>query len=186
MQNVNMRKFEDSHPSEKFRYCPACGDDNLCFDSRKLFSCGKCGFTLYINPATAVAAIIETGDGRIVLTRRKHEPRAGFLDLPGGFVDPNESAENALSREIFEELGIKINSARLFATAPNKYIFNGLLYFTCDLGFICRSEELGRIIPADDVSEAILVRPEDINFKEIGFPSIVNILQRYIMQKSRE
>lgn len=171
-----------AHPAVKFKYCPACGKAGFTFNGEKLFTCGACKFTYYVNPAAAVAAIIESPDGKIVLTRRKHEPRSGTLDLPGGFVDINESAEEAIRREVFEELGINIKSLRLFASFPNEYIFNGLKYFTCDLGFICTSDELENIKPADDVSEAILVDPADISFPEIGFPSIVNLLISYTRQ----
>jgi ADP-ribose pyrophosphatase YjhB (NUDIX family) len=173
-----------THPSVKFKYCPACASAGFTFNGEKLFTCSSCGFTFYVNPAAAVAAIIESPDGRIVLTRRKHEPRSGSLDLPGGFVDINESAEEAIRREVFEELGINIKSLRLLASFPNEYIFNGLKYFTCDLGFICTTDELEKIKPADDVSEAILIDPDDISFAEIGFPSIVNLLKSYIKQKS--
>lgn len=173
-----------THPSVKFKYCPACASAGFTFNGEKLFTCSSCGFTFYVNPAAAVAAIIESPDGRIVLTRRKHEPRSGSLDLPGGFVDLNESAEEAIRREVFEELGINIKSLRLLASFPNEYIFNGLKYFTCDLGFICTTDELEKIKPADDVSEAILIDPDDISFAEFGFPSIVNLLKSYIKQKS--
>lgn len=178
-----MKDHSDKHPSGRFKFCMACGSPAFTFDGVKLFTCSGCGFTFYINPVTATAAIIEAADGRIVLTRRKHEPRSGCLDLPGGFVDINESAEDAIRREIREELGIELKSLRLFATAPNEYVFNGLIYFTCDLGFICTSDSLDRMKPDDDVSEALLVSPSDINFDEIGFPSIAKILQLYIQQK---
>ena len=162
-----------------------CGAPDFTFNGGKLFTCGSCGSTFYINPATAVAAVIETPDGKIILTRRKNEPRSGYLDLPGGFVDINETAENAIIREIREELGIDVNSPRFFASSPNEYTFNNLVYFTCDLGFICTSDELEKMKPADDVSEAILIEPDDIMFNEIGFPSIVKLLKHYIEQKTK-
>ncbi len=178
-----MHYFTGKHPSDKFKFCPTCGVAGFTFNGEKLFTCESCGFTYYINPAAAVAAIIESSDGRIVLTRRKHEPRAGYLDLPGGFVDIMESAEKAIKREVREELGIEMTSLRIFATFPNEYIFNDLIYYTCDIGFICTSDELEILKPLDDVSEAVLVRPDDINFNEIGFPSIVNLIRLYMQQK---
>ena len=173
----------ETHPASLLKFCPACGADSFTFSGAKLFTCGTCGFIYYINPAPAVVAIIESPDGRIVLTRRKFEPRAGYLDLPGGFVDMMESAEEALKREIMEELGINVNSMEYIGTCPNEYIYEGLSYFTCDMGFVCATDELSRIKPADDVSEALLVKPEEIKFSEIGFPSIEHLLRIYIKQK---
>lgn len=173
-----------THPSAKFRFCPSCSSAGFSFDGEKLFTCSSCGFTYYINPAAAVAAVIVSPDGRIVLTVRRHEPRSGCLDLPGGFVDINESAEDAVRREIREELGLETRTCSLFTSSPNEYIFNGLKYFTCDMGFICTADDLENMKPADDVSEAILVHPDDIDFSRIGFSSIVNIIKMYIGQKN--
>ena len=172
-----------THPSNIMKFCPVCGERSFTFSGEKLFICKSCGFNYYINPAPAVAAVIESRDGRIVLTRRKNEPRAGSLDLPGGFVDIMESAEDAIRREIKEELGISVNNLSFTGTFPNEYVFKGLSYYTCDMGFVCFSDELEEMKPADDVSEAILVRPEDIDYREIGFPSIENLLKLYLKQK---
>ena len=179
-----MNNESKTHPSAILKFCPACGAEGFTFSGEKLFTCPSCGFTLYINPAAAVAAVIELPDGRIVLTRRKHEPRAGCLDLPGGFVDIMESAEDAIKREIREELGIDIRSLCFLGAFPNEYVYGGLSYFTCDIGFSCISDEPEKIRPADDVSEAILILPEEINFSEIAFPSVKKILRLYIKQKA--
>lgn len=168
------------------KFCPACGHESFSFSGGKLFTCGSCGFTYYINPAPAVAAVIEAPDGRIVLTRRKIDPRAGFLDLPGGFVDIMESAEDAIKREIKEELGVDVERLEFIGTFPNEYVYGGLSYFTCDLGFACLCDETDKMQPADDVSEAILVKPGDIDYGEICFPSIINLLKQYIKQKSEK
>ena len=174
----------ETHPSNVIKFCPVCGNKSFSFSGDKFFTCGSCGFIYFINPAPAVAAVIESPDGRIVLTRRKHEPLAGMLDLPGGFVDMMESAEEAIRREIKEELGINVGPLAFLGTCPNEYVYRGLSYFTCDLGFVCSSVELEQMHPADDVSEAILIRPEDIDFREIGFPSIEYLLKQYVNRKT--
>lgn len=180
-----MSAKHSTHPSNTFKFCPSCGAENFTFNGEKLFTCGNCSFNYYINPAPAVAVIIEAPDGRIVVTRRKHEPRAGYLDLPGGFVDMMENAENAAKREVMEELGIAVKDLKYIGSSPNEYVYKGLSYFTCDLGFVCRSDELSRMVPADDVSEAFLMRPEDIGRSEIGFPSMERILGIYLSLKHK-
>lgn len=180
-----MSAKHSTHPSNILKFCPSCGAENFTFNGEKLFTCENCSFNYYINPAPAVAIIIEAPDGRIVVTRRKHEPRAGYLDLPGGFVDMMENTEDAAKREVMEELGIAVKNLRYIGSSPNEYVYKGLSYFTCDLGFSCSSEDLSQMLPADDVSEAFLMRPEDIDRSEIGFPSMERILGIYLSLKRK-
>ena len=177
-----MRKISNTHPASVFSHCPRCGKSGFKFDNNNKFICSSCNFNFYINASAAVAAIIESPDGRLVLTKRKFEPRAGFFDLPGGFVDIMERAEDALKREIHEELGVNIDTLKFLASFPNDYIFKDICYFTCDLAFVCQVKDLSKISPADDVAEVTLIRPEDIDFDTISFPSIANILKFYLMK----
>lgn len=175
-----MKSMSPTHPSRIFGYCPRCGSNQFSFDREKLFSCHKCNLNYYLNPAPAVCGILELGDGRIILTRRKFEPMAGMFDLPGGFVDTMETAEDALTREIHEELGLTVNHLQFLASFPNEYVFKGVSYFTCDLAFIAKITDESLIRPADDVSEAIAVFPKEIDLKTISFPSIIKIIKKYI------
>ena len=172
--------FSDTHPKHLFRYCPQCGSDNFYFDEPKKFVCRNCRIHYYINPAPAVAAILELPDGNIILTRRKFDPRKDTFDLPGGFVDCNESAEDAVRREVKEELNIEVNQMHFLVSFPNQYVFGGITYFTCDLAFICPIDSVNKIKADDDVSEAIVIKPELINFEHISFPSISKILKTYM------
>lgn len=177
--------FSNTHPSRLFNYCPKCGSADLSFNGEKVFQCAACGLNYYINPAPAVAVILVFPDGKIVLTRRRHDPRQGTFDLPGGFVEINESIENTVSREIFEELRVSVKEMKYMGSFPNEYVYKGVSYFTCDLAFVCPIPEGTELHPADDVSEALIIQPKDIDYQQISFPSIVNILQLYINQVVR-
>jgi ADP-ribose pyrophosphatase YjhB (NUDIX family) len=172
-------KIKLSHLSNVFTFCPKCGRKGFVFNGEKVLSCKACGLEYYMNPAPAVAAILQYPDGRIVLAHRKHEPRKGMLDLPGGFVDMNERIEDAVKREIFEELAVKVDTMEFIGSFPNEYVFNGVSYFTCDMAFVCNIASDTMLNAADDIMDALVIRPEDINFNEICFPSIVNILKLY-------
>ena len=175
-----MNTFSSTHPFNIFSYCPKCGQQGFEPDSIKKFTCKACGFNYYVNAATAVAVILEGPDGRIVLARRKFEPRAGYYDLPGGFVDTMERVEDAVKREVFEELGISVDKMTFLASFPNEYVFKGISYYTCDLAFVCPVSDLSALKPADDVAEAMTIYPGDIDFNMISFPSIINILKTYM------
>jgi ADP-ribose pyrophosphatase YjhB (NUDIX family) len=178
-----MSNFSATHPSKIMQYCPKCGARDFLFDGIKHFTCKACNFVYYINAGTAVCGIIELPDNRIILTRRKLNPKAGKLDLPGGFVDTMERAEDALIREIKEELNVDISNLQFLASYPNEYNFKGISYFTCDLAFTIKLVDIPTLKPADDVLDAIFVDPKNIDFETIAFPSIRSILKEYIGRK---
>jgi NAD+ diphosphatase len=173
-------EFPYSHPANNFIYCPKCGKAEMSFNEDKRLFCGSCGFTFYINESVATCGILVLPDERIILAKRKFEPRAGTFDLPGGFADKFESAEDCVIREIEEELHLKVQDPVFLASFPNEYVFKDMSYYTCDLAFIFKLNEVPELKPSDDVSDAIFVNPYEIDFETISFPSIVNILKKYI------
>ena len=121
----------------EFKYCPNCGkeiDNGNLLEYKRCWKCG-CGLELFNNVASAVGLVIKMPDGKILFERRAKEPRKGFLAFPGGFVDPDESAEEACVRECMEETGVKPLSLKYIATFPNDYDFAGVKYKTCDIFF---------------------------------------------------
>jgi ADP-ribose pyrophosphatase YjhB (NUDIX family)/GNAT superfamily N-acetyltransferase len=89
-----------SNPS----YCPQCGAALAMqkVGDRERPVCPGCGFIFYINPLVAVGALVEH-KGRVALVRRGVEPGRGYWGLPAGYVEADESAEEAAARETLEE-----------------------------------------------------------------------------------
>lgn len=121
----------------EFNFCPSCGGNDIVFLEQKKWKCNSCGFTLYNNVAAAVGLILHDGQGNVIFEKRAKEPRAGFLALPGGFVNPDERAEDAAVRECFEEIGMSIGTEglRFVGTFPNTYVYKNITYKTCDMFF---------------------------------------------------
>ena len=163
-------------PLKVFKFCPKCGKPDLSPDTDKSVKCGNCGFRYFINMNAAVAAIIRNERKEVLFTIRKHEPAAGLLDLPGGFVDPGETAEEAVKREILEELNLEISKIDFLATFTNKYIYAGIEYQTLDLAFNCSVESFLQLQVADDVSGYVFCDPAKVNHEEIGLESIKKIV----------
>lgn len=166
------------------RYCPQCASLALSWPSAKHFRCNDCGFLLYLNVAAAVAAIIEC-QGKILFGVRKNEPQRGMLDLPGGFVDPGESVEQALRRELQEELGLALRSADYLFSYPNRYEYCSIIYDTLDIIFLVQLDAMPQIQAADDLAELLWVEREAIMFEQIGFSSLRQAVQRYLAESSR-
>lgn len=171
-----------TEPRNYFHYCPHCGSNDFVSVNFKEFKCGDCGFDFFVNSAAAVVAVILDSNGRLLLTRRARDPFKGWLDLPGGFVDPGESAEEALRREIKEELCIEIESAEFLCSYPNEYIFSNYKVRTTDLAFICQAKDTPTTC-ADDVSSFEWVSTADIDLSKIAFGSIRKIVKAAIVNR---
>ena len=166
-------------PEEVLKYCPRCGADKFNFEGIHSFLCQTCGFHYFINPAAAVAALIENERGELLLTVRAFEPHKGMLDLPGGFVDINEPAEKAVIREIKEELNLDATEVKFLASFPNEYIFSGYSVYTCDLAFCCKVSNWGQLKVQDDVKGVTFVTSKTIQWDKIGAESIKKIIRTH-------
>lgn len=118
-----------------FNLCPKCGSKNIINHGNRKWVCQDCDFDLYNNVAAAVGVIIMDKFNNILLEIRAKEPRKGYLALPGGFVDFDERAEDAVLRECREEIGVEVKNARFLCSFPNTYEYKNIEYKTCDLFF---------------------------------------------------
>ncbi len=156
-----------------FRYCPVCGSAAFEVNNGKSKRCGDCGFTYYFNPSSATVAVITNGKGELLVGRRGKEPAKGTLDLPGGFCDLHETAEEGVAREVMEETGLKVTQCKFLFSLPNTYPYSGLVVHTIDMFFACRVEGGEEAAHAmDDVSELMWMRPQDIRPEDFGLESI--------------
>lgn len=164
-------------PQNIIHFCPKCGSGTIDFFENKMFSCQECGFTLFINSASAVTAVIRNAKNEVLVTRRNHDPGKAMLDLPGGFVDILESAEDALRREIKEELSLDIVDLKFFRSFPNRYIYNDLLYYTLDLVFFCSTEHHDTIALSEEIYDIKFLPVKEMDPAQFAFESVKNIIK---------
>ncbi|RME49673.1 MAG: NUDIX domain-containing protein [Chloroflexi bacterium] len=90
-------------------YCPECGSKlSMSFVAgRERPVCPTCGFVYYRNPAPVVLVSV-TRDGRLLHVRRLIEPLKGYWAPPGGYVEYDETVEDAAVREVKEETNLDI------------------------------------------------------------------------------
>ena len=165
---------------KKFRYCPACGSNHFTTNCVKSKRCEDCGFIFYLNPSAACAAFIRNEDGHLLVCRRGNEPAKGTLDLPGGFIDYNETGEAGISREVYEELGIGINNFNYVFSLPNDYHYSGLNVPTLDLFFEAKVPNQTAIKAADDVEESFFIPVNQLNPELFGLSSIKKAVRIFI------
>ncbi len=98
------------------RFCPRCGghlsERTIETEERPRLVCDQCQRIFYINPKVVAGIIIERG-GRLLLLRRSIEPRYGSWTFPAGFMEIDETAEEAAAREAEEEVGLTVKAGPL-------------------------------------------------------------------------
>lgn len=170
------------HPLHQFIYCPVCGNKSFEERNEKAKQCTCCNFVYYFNPSAAVACFLKNTKGELLLVHRGKEPAKGTLDLPGGFIDMHESAEEAIVREITEETGVHINSSKYLFSLPNIYPYCNFDVHTVDIFFECQTDSFEEAQPADDAAAIIILAPGELNPDDFGLASIRKAVTIYTSQ----
>ena len=173
--------MERVHPLEKFRFCPVCGSGHFEVNSEKSKRCGHCGFEYFFNPSASTVAVICNQKNELLVVERAKEPAKGTLDLPGGFADLYETAEEGVVREVREETGLEVCVDRFLFTLPNIYPYSGLDIHTMDLFFLCRVTG-GNIRAMDDAARAIWLPWERLRPEDFGLASIRKGISRLMRE----
>ena len=169
------------HPLSEFKYCPKCGSAFFHEHNFKSKACASCGFVYYFNCSASTAAFIQDAEGRLLTVRRANEPAKGTLDLPGGFVDMDENAEEAVKREIREETGLEVSRVHYLFSIPNRYPYSGFEVHTVDLFFECLVNDFTDTKANDDASEIVFIPLNQINPIDFGLESIRQAISQFII-----
>lgn len=160
------------HPLDKFHYCPICGSDSFVVNNESSKRCEACLFVYYFNPRAAVVAAICDEKGRLLVARRAKEPAMGTLDLPGGFTECYETAEEALQREVAEETGIVVDNVQYLFSLPNIYPYSGIDIHTMDIFFRVDVASTVQYESHDDVDFLEWIPIDEVNPHDFGLASI--------------
>lgn len=183
-----------------FNLCPMCGSKKIEWRDNKKWLCPDCGFDLYNNIAAAVGIVLYDDDNNVLFEVRAKEPRKGFLCLPGGFVDAEESTEAAIVRECREELGAEIaeSDVHYLCSFPNIYEYKSIEYKTCDIFFTAKLpacyKDMNDFVKSLHREESEVVRfevhkvktHEDVESLALAFPSARNTLNKWIDSKKEK
>ncbi|HVA89122.1 MAG TPA: NAD(+) diphosphatase [Chloroflexota bacterium] len=110
------------------RFCGQCGAPTEAAPGERAMRCPACGLIAY--PRLSPAIIVQvTREDEILLARGKNFAE-GMYSTPAGFVEPGETLEEAVAREIDEELGITVTNIRYFGSQPWPFPHQLMVGFT--------------------------------------------------------
>lgn len=112
------------------RFCGRCGTPTEPALTERAWQCPACKRIYYPRISPAIIVLIKNGD-RVLLARSPRFPE-GMYSVIAGFVEPGETLEEALHREVKEEVGISVHNIRYFASEPWPFPDSLMIGFTAD------------------------------------------------------
>lgn len=159
-------------------FCYLCGTKLKPNDD--YFDCPGCGQKHYLNPRPCVDIALFNDDGQVLLAKRAKEPYKGKYDMPGGFVDAGESNEQAIKREIKEELDLdtrELKDLKYVTSYSSDYPWGHDEYKLIVALFTARTSDVN-IEARDDVESVRWEKPGQINPSDLANPKLLKTLQQ--------
>jgi len=158
-------------------FCSNCGSENIGLkipkgDTYHRFVCDNCGMIHYQNPRIIVGCLPIYQD-QIMLCRRAIQPQQGLWNLPAGFLENGENAEDGATRETYEESLAEVEIIKLHIVFSLPKVNQVYLHF------LARLKDLN-FGPTKESTEVELFKPTAIPWKDIAFHSSTYALEKFI------
>lgn len=147
------RAFQVSEWVRTHRYCGVCATPMRQSKKELCFRCPACGFSAYPRVSPAMMVLIKRGD-QILLARHSTYATARYTAL-AGFVEAGENIEEAIHREVFEEVGLRVKDLRYFGSQSWPFPHSLMIAYTAEYG----GGELN--IQQDEIADACWFGPGD-------------------------
>jgi len=112
------------------RFCGGCGQATTRDALERCVRCAACDLVFY--PRVSPAIIVLVRRGAEALLARSARFASGFYSTLAGFVEPGESLEQTLAREVFEEVGVQVDNVRYFGSQPWPFPHSLMVGFFAD------------------------------------------------------
>lgn len=125
---------------------------------------------MFASPVPTTGIFFLTSDNEVIVSVRGIEPRKGMLDSLGGFVDDEESLEEASVRELTEELGLAetdYEPLQYLTSAVGHYPYQGEAYQVISAFFWTRLKPGAKLVPQDDVAATETIPLHDVDMSRL-------------------
>ncbi|EST36726.1 NUDIX hydrolase [Streptomycetaceae bacterium MP113-05] len=161
------------------RFCSRCGARTVIAAAGHVRRCPACGAEHYPRTDPAVIMLVTDAQDRALLGRQVHWPEGRFSTL-AGFVEPGESIEHAVVREVAEEAGVEVPVEGVAYVGSQPWPFPSSLM----LGFTARAVSSRILVDGDEIEEARWFSRDDLRAAfeagEVLPPSGISIAARLV------
>ncbi len=130
VMGVAARAVQIAEWARTHRYCGACGQPMALLAGERCFKCAACGMVAYPRISPAMMVLIRKGD-QVLLAMHTASPSKRFTPL-AGFLEAGESIEEAVHREVFEEVGLRVGNLQYFSSQSWPFPHSLMIAFTAD------------------------------------------------------
>ncbi len=159
------RAFQIMDWDRSHQYCGRCGGRTAPVEKERAKACPRCGISFY--PRVAPAVIVAVVRGRKILLARARRFPHGLHSVLAGFVEPGETFEECVSREVREETGVEIANPRYFGSQPWPFPHSLMVAFTADYA------GGGLVLEDKEIAEAGWFGPDEVAALRIPVPGTI-------------
>lgn len=164
------------HWRRTHRFCGVCGGTCEAAEGGAVVRCTACGRTHFPRTDPAVIMLVTRGETALLARNARFGERRMFSTL-AGFVEPGESLEEAVAREVAEECGVRVGAIRYHSSQPWPFPASVML------GFVADTEDSTITIDGDEIVEAAFFTRDEIRRRDalgFGLPPRTSIARRLI------
>ncbi|WP_114377691.1 NAD(+) diphosphatase [Elioraea thermophila] len=169
------------HWRSRQRFCGACGAACEPRSAGHVMLCTGCGASHFPRTDPAVIMLVTCrveGEERALLAHNRRFPVARMFSTLAGFVEPGESLEEAVAREVREEAGVRVGAVRYHSSQPWPFPSSIML------GFVAEAADPTLMLDAEEIAEARWFSRDDLREPErvgIRLPRPDSIARRLIL-----
>ena len=164
------RAFQIADWARSHRFCGGCGERMRHVAGERAMKCAGCGQVAYPRISPAMMVLVRRANS-ILLARNVAVPAGGRMSALSGFLEPGESVEEAIHREVREEVGLEVSELRYFASQSWPFPHSLMIAFSaeyaggevvCDPNEIAEAhwfgpgDKLPELPPLESISRALI------------------------------
>lgn len=167
----------------EMNFCRRCGATLHSGQNKHAYKCANY-HDIFLDPQPTVNVIFTDSSGAVLLSERGINPGKGLFDFPGGFVEPNETFEQAATRELTEELQLTAadyTPLRYLCSRPDVYHYGDEIVPILSVFFVSQLDPAAQPKPSDDCAGLQWTGLDSINFSLLSGEDVAYVLK--LLQK---